>query len=198
MRCKCVLHIAYYAYFLIRFADGVFKLRNTMKVRNFLKQHFKVKIMNENDLSKFFQPFNFFMKMLILPIKKIANISKTSVSICDNTYITALNDVVQVFKNIIIDNVVSMNIYENSSFSSTLVVFSNGEFKDWLTLKLSKIKNSGFGVYSACSFQKNEFITCYLGEVDENPADDTYVFKKINGSPEIHRSGLKEDYWFGH
>jgi hypothetical protein len=91
-----------------------------------------------------------------------------------------------------------MNIYENPSFSSTLMVFSNGEFKGWLTLKLSKIKNSGFGVYSARSFQKNEFITCYLGEVDENPADDTYVFKKINGSPVIHRSGLKEDYWFGH
>jgi len=48
------------------------------------------------------------------------------------------------------------------------------------------------------SFKKNEFITCYLGEFDENPSDETYVFKKINGVPVKSAPGLLEDYWFGH
>lgn len=64
---------------------------------------------------------------------------------------TTLNDVVKVSKKVSIGNVTSLNTYENSSFSSTLVVFSNGTFKKWLTLKLSTIKNSGLGFFSAHS-----------------------------------------------
>ena len=78
------------------------------------------------------------------------------------------------------------------------MVFSNGAFNQWLTLKLSTIKNSGLGVFSAQGFLKTEFITCYLGEVDENPSDDTYAFNKINGVPIKPTSGLIEDYCFGH
>jgi len=47
-------------------------------------------------------------------------------------------------------------------------------------------------------FKKTEFITCYLGEVDENPSNEMYTFKKINGKPINSASGLLEDYWFGH
>jgi hypothetical protein len=52
--------------------------------------------------------------------------------------------------------------------------------------------------FSSQSFKKNEFITCYLGEVDDNPSDETYTFKKINGIPIKSASGLLEDYRFGH
>jgi len=45
---------------------------------------------------------------------------------------------------------------------------------------------------------QNEFITCYLGEVDENPFNETYAFNRINGVPIKPTSGLIEDYWFGH
>jgi len=77
-------------------------------------------------------------------------------------------------------------------------VFKNGITTPWLSLKLSSIKNSGFGVFSLQNFKKNKFITCYLGEVNENPSDEEYTFKKINGKPVKSASGLLEDYWFGH
>jgi hypothetical protein len=37
------------------------------------------------------------------------------------------------------------------------------------------------------------------GEVNQDPSDDEYTFKKINGKPVNSLSGLLEDcYWFGH
>jgi hypothetical protein len=68
----------------------------------------------------------------------------------------------------------------------------------WLKLKFSSIENSGLGVFSSWNFKKNEFITYYLGEVNQNPSDDEYTFMKINGKPLNSLSGLLEDYWFGH
>ena len=65
-------------------------------------------------------------------------------------------------------------------------------------MKFSSIKNSGLGVFSSRNFKKNEFITCYLGEVNQDPSDDEYTFKKIKGKPVKSLSGLLEDYWFGH
>jgi hypothetical protein len=38
----------------------------------------------------------------------------------------------------------------------------------------------------------------FLGEANENPSDDEYTFKKINGKPVNSLTGLLEDYWFGH
>jgi SET domain-containing protein len=65
-------------------------------------------------------------------------------------------------------------------------------------MKASSIKNSGFGVFAARSFEKDEFVTCYLGVLDLEPQDVTYTFKKINAAPELPSGELKEDYWFGH
>jgi hypothetical protein len=113
-------------------------------------------------------------------------------------FMSSLNDVVSIYKGITIDNVVSLNIYENPSFCCTLFVFKNGISTPWLSLKFSSIKNSGFGVFSLQNFKKNEFITCYLGENNENPSDEENTFKKINGNPVKSASGLLEDYWFGH
>jgi hypothetical protein len=132
-------------------------------------------------------------------IKKIAGISLLSRNyLCCNTFMSLLNDVVSVYKGITIDNVVSLNVYENPSFCCTLFVFKNGISTPWLSLKFSSIKNSGLGVFSLWNFKKNEFITCYFGEVNENPSDEEYTFKKINGKPVKSASGLLEDYWFGH
>ena len=91
-----------------------------------------------------------------------------------------------------------MNVYEKPSLCCTLFVFKNGTLTPWLTLKFSSIKNSGLGVFSSRKFKKTDFITCYLGEVDENPSDETYTFKKINSNAINSASGLLEDYWFGH
>jgi SET domain-containing protein len=55
----------------------------------------------------------------------------------------------------------------------------------------------GLGVFSSRNFKKNEFITCYLGEVNQDPSNEEYTFKKINGKPVNSLSGLLEDYWFG-
>jgi hypothetical protein len=111
---------------------------------------------------------------------------------------TSLNQVVSVFKEITIDNVVSVNVYENPSFCSTLYVFKNGISTPWLNLKLSSIKNSGLGVFSLQKFEVGDFITAYLSEVNKNLLNEEYTFKKINGKPVKSASGLFEDYWFGH
>jgi hypothetical protein len=94
--------------------------------------------------------------------------------------------------------VVSVNVYENPSFCSTLYVFKNGISTSWLNLKLSSIKNSGLGVFLLQNFKVGEFITAYLSEVNKNPLDEEYTFKKINGKPVNSASGLLEDDWFGH
>jgi hypothetical protein len=103
-----------------------------------------------------------------------------------------------VFSKKLCDNVIFLNIYENPSFCSTLFVFKNGILTPWLKLKFSSIENSGLGVFSSRKFKKNEFLTCYLGEVNQDPSDDEYTFKKINGKPVNSLSGILEDYWFGH
>jgi hypothetical protein len=153
----------------------------------------------KNDLSEnFFALKNHHGKKLVL-YKKIAGISLLSREyLCCNTFMSLLHDVVSFYKGITIDNVVSLNVYENPSFCCTLFVFKNGITTQWLSLKLSSIKNSGFGVFSLRYFKKNKLITCYLGEVNENPSDEEYTFKKINGKPVKFASGLLEDYWFGH
>jgi len=52
--------------------------------------------------------------------------------------------------------------------------------------------------FSLQNFKEGEFITACLGEVNENPLDEEYTFKKINGKPVKSASGSLEDYWFGH
>jgi hypothetical protein len=151
-----------------------------------------------NELSEiFFALKNIHDKQLPLH-EKIARISLTSKKLCYNTFMTLLNQVVNVYKEVTIGNVISLNIYENPLFCCTFFVFKNGTLKPWLNLKISSVKKSGLGVFSLKKFKKNEFITCYLGEVDENSSDDMYTFKKINGKPVNSASGLLEDYLFGH
>jgi len=152
-----------------------------------------------NELEEIFSTLkNFYDEKLVL-YEKIARISGFSRNhLCYNTFMTSLNQVVSVFKEITIDNVVSVNVYENPSFCSTLYVFKNGISTPWLNLKLSSIKNSGLGVFSLRKFKVGDFITAYLGEVNKNPLDEEYTFKKINGKPVNSASGILEDYWFGH
>jgi hypothetical protein len=63
-----------------------------------------------------------------LPLhEKISSISLIS----NNTFMTLLNQVVNIYKEVTIDNVISLNIYENPSFYCTLFVFKNGTLKLW-------------------------------------------------------------------
>jgi len=155
--------------------------------------------MIKNDLSKIFNALKDHHDKKLVLYKKIAGISLLSREyLCCNTFMTLLDDVVSVYKGNTIDNVISLNVYENPSFCCTLYVFKNGISTPWLSLKFSSIKNSGLGVFSLQNFKEGEFITCYLGEVNENLLDEEYTFKKINGKLVKSASGLLEDYWFGH
>jgi hypothetical protein len=51
-------------------------------------------------------------------------------------FMTSLNQVVSVYKEITIDNVIFLNIYENPSFCSTLFVFKNGILTTWLEVEI--------------------------------------------------------------
>jgi len=150
-----------------------------------------------NELEEIFSMLkNFYDEKLVL-YEKIARISGFSRNhLCYNTFMTSLNQVVSVFKEITIDNVVSVNVYENPSFCSTLYVFKNGISTPWLNLKLSSIKNSGLGVFSLQKFEVGDFITAYLSEVNKNLLNEEYTFKKINGKPVNSSSGILEDYWW--
>jgi hypothetical protein len=154
--------------------------------------------MMHNELSNIFFALKFYHDKQLPLHEKIASISLISMKLRYNTFMTSLNQVVNIYKEVTIDNVISLNMYESPSFCCTLFVFKNGILKSWLNLKIFSVKNSGLGLFSLKKFKKTEFITCYLGEVDENPSDEMYTFKKINGKPVNSASGLLEDYWFGH
>jgi len=81
----------------------------------------------ENDLCEFLNALKEHPVKKLVLYKKIAGISLISREyLCCNTFMTSLDDVVSVLKGITIDNVVSINVYENPSFCSTLYVFKNG------------------------------------------------------------------------
>jgi hypothetical protein len=123
--------------------------------------------MSKNDLNEIFNALKEHHDKKLILYKKIAGISLISREyLCCNTFMTLLDDVVSIFKGITIDNVVSLNVYENPSFCSTLYVFKNGISTPWLSLKYSSIKNSGLGVFSLRNFKVGDFITAYLGEVN--------------------------------
>jgi len=69
---------------------------------------------------------------------------------------TSPYEVVKVYKEVTIDNVISLNIYENPSFCCTLFVFQNGTLKLWLNLKFSSVKNSGLGVFFIKKIQEEQ------------------------------------------
>jgi hypothetical protein len=145
--------------------------------------------MMHNELSDIFFALEFYHDKQLPLHEKIASIS---------LFMTSLSQVVNVYKEVTIENVISLNIYENPSFCCTLFVFNHGTLKPWLNLKIFSVKNSGPGVFSLKNIKKTEFITCYLIEVDEHPSDETYTYKKINSKSVNSASGLLEDYWFGH
>ena len=99
---------------------------------------------------------------------------------------------VKIYKSISINPVISMNVYNNPSFHSKLVVSFKGKEHPWLTMKASTIKNGGFGVFAARSFVEGEFVMCYLGVLDSEPQDVTYTFKKINAAPALSRGELRK------
>ena len=83
--------------------------------------------MIKNDLSKIFNALKDHHDKKLVLYKKIAGISLLSREyLCCNTFMTLLDDVVSIYKGITIDNVVSLNVYENPSFCCTLYVFKNG------------------------------------------------------------------------
>ncbi len=101
-----------------------------------------------NELSKIFFALKYFHDKQLHLHEKIASISLISKKLHYNTFMTSLNQVVNIYKEVTMDNLISLNCYENLSFCCTLFVFKNGTLKPWLNLKISSVKNSGLGVFS--------------------------------------------------
>ena len=136
-------------------------VKKTLKLCKFFYENIFFKIMKKgsNELEEIFLTLkNFYDEKLVL-YEKIARISEFSKKhLCHNTFITLLNQVVSVFKEITIDNVLFLIIYENPSFCLTLLVFKNGILTPWLKLKFSSIENSGLGEFSSRNFKKNKLV----------------------------------------
>jgi hypothetical protein len=133
----------------LKFKVCVFTVKKPLKRGIFIKCFLEIIIMIKNDLSEIFFALKNLQDKKLALYKKIAGISLLSTEyLCCNTFMMLLNDVVSVYKGITIDNVVSLNVYENTSFCCTLFVFKNGISTPLLSLKFSSIKNSGFGVFS--------------------------------------------------
>jgi hypothetical protein len=76
-----------------------------------------------------------------------------------NIYILLWDSVVKIYKELSVSEVTTLWLYENLSLSITLCVIMDGVEESWLHLCKSCIPNSGFGVFAAQPFRKNEFIT---------------------------------------
>ena len=137
---------------ILSFHDLYHDCKKNFKLRKifFMKVIFEIMKKVSNELEEIFSTLkNFYDEKLVL-YEKIAWISEFSKNhLCHNTFMTSLNQVVSVFKEITIDNVIFLNIYEKPSFCWTLFVFKNGILMPWLKLKFSSIENSGLGVFSS-------------------------------------------------
>jgi hypothetical protein len=71
-----------------------------------------------------------------------------------NIYISLLDSVVKIYKDLSVSEVTTLWLYENPSLSITLRVITDGVEESWLHLHKSCIPNSGFGVFSAQPFRK--------------------------------------------
>jgi hypothetical protein len=103
--------------------------------------------MISNDLSEIYFALKYYHDKNLPLHEKIASISRISKNLCHNFFMTSLNEIVKVFKEVTIKHVISLNIYENPPISCTLFVLKNGILKPWLNLKFSSIKNSGLGFF---------------------------------------------------
>jgi hypothetical protein len=143
--------------------------------------------------------------------ERIHRITEVVSSFNCNVYILSLDSVVKIYQDLQISEVTTLQFYENLSLSITLSVIKDDLEESWLHLCKSCIPNSGFGVFAARSFQKNEFIMCYLGELTDH-TEGSYIFKKINGFSlsmgNVDNYGnfwnclgqplLVSDHWFAH
>ena len=143
--------------------------------------------------------------------ERIHRITEIVSSFNRNVYISSLDSVFKIYQDLHISEVSTLSLYENPSLSFTLRVIKDDLEQSWLHLRQSSIPNSGFGVFSARTFRKNEFITCYLGDLTDD-SEGSYVFKKINGlslsTGNVDNYGncwnclgkplLVSDHWFAH
>jgi hypothetical protein len=100
--------------------------------------------------------------------ERIHHITEVVSAFNSNIYISSLDSVVKIYKDLSVSEVTTIRLYENLSLSITLRVIKDDLEESWLHLRKSCIPNSGFGVFAARPFRKNEFITCHLGELTDH------------------------------
>jgi hypothetical protein len=100
--------------------------------------------------------------------ERIHRITEIVSSFNCNVYILSLDSIFKIYQDLHISEVSTLSLYENPSLSITLRVIKDDLEESWLHLRKSSIPNSGFGVFAAQPFRKNEFITCYLGELTDD------------------------------
>jgi hypothetical protein len=97
-----------------------------------------------------------------------------------------------------VDSIISVRSecqLQNGERTSVLIVENDLIKENWLQIKESSIPNSGLGVFSMRNFEKNEFITVYLGKIDLEQTDITYKFRNIDG---LNRENPLDNYWYAH
>jgi hypothetical protein len=112
--------------------------------------------------------------------ERIHCITEVVSSFNSNIYISLLDSVVKIYKDLSVSEVTTLQLYENPSLSITLRVIKDDLEESWLHLCKSCIPNSGFSVIAARPFRKNEFITCYLGELTDHTEAHTYSRKLMD------------------
>jgi hypothetical protein len=165
-------------------------------------------MVKSNILYKIFIAVTAFVDPSLNVHERIHHITEVVSSSNSNIYISSLDSVVKIYKDLSVSEVTTLRLYENPSL---LRVIKDGLEESWLPLCKSCIPNSGFGVFAARPFRKNEFITCYLGELTDH-TEGSYVFKKINGfslsMEDVNNYGncwnclgqplFISDHWFAH
>lgn len=107
---------------------------------------------------------------------------------------------VKTYLKVEIPNLIHPDPYKNPTMQISLITVRNEIEHLWIFMKQSTIPDSGFGVFAGRKFQKNDFITAYLGvKFVEEIGSLTYACCDITVSQERGLGeGMLEEYWLAH
>ena len=129
---------------------------------------------------------------------RIEKFTNFAVNLNEKHFLPQINGTVRIYKVLHNNNMAFTGNYNSTEFVVDLKVEFNGVTTSWLCLKNSRIPNSGLGVFALRVFQKNDFITVYLGKKESDILETEYVFHGINGRVGNKTGCLKEEFWFAH
>jgi hypothetical protein len=111
-------------------------------------------MVESNILYKIFIAVTAFVDPSLNVHERIHRITEVVSSFNSNIYISSLDSVVKIYKDLSVSEVTTLRLYENPSLSITLRVIKDDLEESWLHLCRSCIPNSGFGVFATRPFRK--------------------------------------------